>query len=71
VRKSTAEIVSSFPTKILLATDGSEEATFTATAAASLATRTGSEQHLLTVGPEYPYYELLELLFGYLRATFS
>ena len=50
--------MSIFPTKILLATDGSEEATLAATAAARLATRTGSELHVLTVGPEYPYYEL-------------
>ena len=50
--------MSIFPTKILLATDGSEEASLAATAAAKLATRTGSELHVLTVGPEYPYYEL-------------
>ena len=50
--------MSIFPTKILLATDGSEEARVAATAAARLATRTGSELHVLTVGPEYPYYEL-------------
>ena len=43
--------MSIFPTKILLATDGSEEATLAATAAARLATRTGSELHVLTVGP--------------------
>jgi nucleotide-binding universal stress UspA family protein len=52
--------MSTFPTKILLATDGSEEATLAADAAASLAASTGSELHLLTVGPEYPYYELPE-----------
>jgi nucleotide-binding universal stress UspA family protein len=50
--------MSIFPMKILLATDGSEEATLAATTAASLATRSGSELHVLTVGPEYPYYEL-------------
>jgi nucleotide-binding universal stress UspA family protein len=50
--------MSIFPTKILLATDGSEEASLAATAAGRLATRTGSELHVLTVGPEYPYYEL-------------
>jgi nucleotide-binding universal stress UspA family protein len=58
VRRSTEEIMSIFPMKILLATDGSEEATLAATTAAILATRTGSKLHVLTVGPEYPYYEL-------------
>jgi nucleotide-binding universal stress UspA family protein len=52
--------MSIFPTKILLATDGSEEATLAADAAASLSASTGSELHVLTVGPEYPYYELPE-----------
>src|SRR5215203_6206098 len=55
---STEEIMSIFPTKILLATDGSEEASLAATAAARLATKTGSGLHVLTVGSEYPYYEL-------------
>jgi nucleotide-binding universal stress UspA family protein len=50
--------MSIFPTKILLATDGSDEATLAAKTAAGLAARTGSELHVLTVGPEYPYYEL-------------
>jgi len=50
--------MSIFPVKILLATDGSEVATLAATTAASLATRSGSELHVLTVGPGYPYYEL-------------
>jgi len=50
--------MSIFPMKILLATDGSEVATLAATTPASLATRTGSELHVLIVGPEYPYYEL-------------
>jgi nucleotide-binding universal stress UspA family protein len=50
--------MSIFPTKVLLATDGSEEALLAATAAAGLSTMTGSELHVLTVGPEYPYYEL-------------
>jgi nucleotide-binding universal stress UspA family protein len=50
--------MSIFPTKILLATDGSEEATLAANTAAGLAAKTGSELHVLTVGPEYPYYEL-------------
>jgi nucleotide-binding universal stress UspA family protein len=50
--------MSIFPTRVLLATDGSEEASLAAIAAARFATRTGSELHVLTVGPEYPYYEL-------------
>ena len=43
--------MSIFPTKILLATDGSEEATLAATTAAELAERTGSELHVIHVGP--------------------
>ncbi len=52
--------MSIFPTKILLATDGSEEAQLAATTAADLAQRTNSELHVVTVGPDLPYYELLE-----------
>jgi nucleotide-binding universal stress UspA family protein len=52
--------MSNFPTKILFATDGSEEATLAADAAASISASTASELHVLTVGPEYPYYELPE-----------
>jgi nucleotide-binding universal stress UspA family protein len=47
--------MSIFPTKILFATDGSEEATLAARSAAALATRTGSKLHVLTAGPEFPY----------------
>jgi nucleotide-binding universal stress UspA family protein len=43
-----------FPTKVLLATDGSEEAKLAATAAAELAGGTGSELHVVTVGPFVP-----------------
>jgi len=43
--------MSIFPTKILLATDGSREAQLAATTAADLAERTNSELHVLTVGP--------------------
>ena len=50
--------MSIFPTKILLATDGSKEAQLAATAAADLARRTGSELHLVYVGHTPPlYYE--------------
>ncbi len=50
--------MSIFPTKILLATDGSREAELAATAAADLAKRTGSELHFIYVGHMPPlYYE--------------
>jgi nucleotide-binding universal stress UspA family protein len=50
--------MSIFPTKVLLATDGSREAELAATTAADLAQRTNSELHVVTVGPDYPLYEL-------------
>jgi nucleotide-binding universal stress UspA family protein len=53
-------IMSIFPTTILLATDGSEEAQLAATTAADLAQKTNSELHVLTVGPDLPLYELTE-----------
>ena len=43
-----------FPTKILLATDGSEEAKLAASTAADLAGGTDSELHVVTVGPFVP-----------------
>jgi nucleotide-binding universal stress UspA family protein len=43
-----------FPTTILLATDGSEEAQLAATTAADLAGGTDSELHVVTVGPFVP-----------------
>src|ERR687889_1634962 len=52
--------MSIFPTTILLATDGSEEAQLAATTAADLAEKTNSELHVLTVGPDFPLYELTE-----------
>jgi nucleotide-binding universal stress UspA family protein len=52
--------MSIFPTIILLATDGSEEAQLAATTAADLAEKTNSKLHLVTVGPDYPLYELPE-----------
>ena len=52
--------MSIFPTTILLATDGSEEAQLAATTASDLAEKTNSELHVLTVGPDYPLYELPE-----------
>ena len=50
--------MSIFPTKILLATDGSEEAEMAATTAINLAKNTGSELHILVVGPGYPAYDV-------------
>jgi nucleotide-binding universal stress UspA family protein len=52
--------MSIFPTTILLATDGSEEAQLAATTAADLAQKTNSELHLITVGPDLPLYKLPE-----------
>ncbi len=49
--------MSIFPTRILLATDGSSEARLAATTAADLAKSTGSELHVLHVGAGHPLYE--------------
>ena len=46
--------MSIFPTKILLATDGSREAQLAATTATDLASSTNSELHLLCVAPGNP-----------------
>ena len=46
--------MSIFPTTILLATDGSEEAQLAATTAADLAEKTNSELHVTTVGAGSP-----------------
>jgi nucleotide-binding universal stress UspA family protein len=46
----------SFPTKILAATDGSEEAALAASTAADIARRTGSELHVVHVGEVTPAY---------------
>ena len=48
--------MSNFPTKILLATDGSEDAKLAARTAADLAEKTGSELHVVYVGAE-GFYE--------------
>ena len=50
--------MSIFPTKILLATDGSEGARLAADTAATLAKGTGSELRVVSVGPGLPLYEL-------------
>ena len=53
--------MSIFPTRVLLATDGSEEAELALRTAVDLANGTGSELHLLTVGREYhPGYDIPE-----------
>ena len=48
------ENMSIFPTKILLATDGSEEAQLALSTAVDQANSTNSELHLVTVGPWNP-----------------
>jgi|SRR5215207_3379431 len=52
--------MSIFPTKILLATDGSEEANLAASTAADLAKGTGSELHVVYVEPVSYVYEMTE-----------
>src|SRR4028119_1176299 len=47
--------MSDFPGKILLATDGSEDATLAARAAISLSGDTGAELHVVHVGPAHVY----------------
>lgn len=46
--------MSIFPTRILLATDGSGEAELAARTAADIAQSTGSELHVVTVGRTFP-----------------
>jgi nucleotide-binding universal stress UspA family protein len=53
------DTLSIFPTKILLATDGSEEATLAAKAATDIANLSGSELHVAHV-EQYPPYLLAE-----------
>lgn len=45
--------MSIFPTRVLFATDGSKDAELAATSALGLAKVTGSELHLVHVGPEH------------------
>jgi nucleotide-binding universal stress UspA family protein len=54
--------MSIFPTKILLATDGSEEAELALRAAVDLSNTTDSELHVVTVGRDYhpAYFEFPE-----------
>jgi nucleotide-binding universal stress UspA family protein len=53
-RSEEAQTMSIFPTKVLLATDGSEEAEMAATTAADLAKSTDSELHVVHVGEFLP-----------------
>jgi nucleotide-binding universal stress UspA family protein len=57
-RVQSEEVIpmSIFPTKVLLATDGSAEARLAATTAAELATSTNSELHIVHVGEWTPTY---------------
>jgi nucleotide-binding universal stress UspA family protein len=50
--------MSIFPTKILLATDGSRDAELARTAAIDLANSTNSQLHLVTVALGYPTYDI-------------
>jgi nucleotide-binding universal stress UspA family protein len=50
--------MSIFPTKILLATDGSRDAELALRTAVDLANTTNSELHMVTVAPGYPAYDV-------------
>jgi nucleotide-binding universal stress UspA family protein len=50
--------VSIFPTKILLATDGSRDAKLALRTAVDLANSTKSELHVVTVAPGHPSYDI-------------
>jgi len=50
--------MSIFPTKILLATDGSQDAALARTTAVDMATTTDSELHVVTVAPGHPSYDV-------------
>ncbi len=50
--------MSIFPTRILLATDGSKESELAAKTAADLVNSTNSELHIVHVGRGYSFYEL-------------
>lgn len=53
--------MSIFPTRILLATDGSEEATLAARTAIDIADKTGSELHIILVGLSVSYVGMGQL----------
>src|ERR687889_394264 len=56
--------MSIFPTKILLATDGSKEAALAVRTAADIAQRTGSELHVVHVGSSLEYVGMGPPLIG-------
>jgi nucleotide-binding universal stress UspA family protein len=57
--------MSIFPTKVLLATDGSKEADLAARTAADLADKTGSELHMVHVFDISPWYPAYPEGFGF------
>ena len=57
--------MSIFPTKVLLATDGSKEAELAARTAAELADKTGSELHVVHVFGITPWYSAYPEGFGF------
>jgi nucleotide-binding universal stress UspA family protein len=50
--------MSIFPTKVLLATDGSRDAELARTTAIDMANSTNSELHVVTVAPGRPSYDV-------------
>jgi len=60
--------MSIFPTKVLLATDGSEEADLAARTAAEVAEKTGSELHMVHVFGITPWYPAYPEGFGFSTA---
>ena len=50
--------MSTFPAKILVATDGSEDAVLAVQAAVDLSNETGAELHVVHVGESLPTYPL-------------
>src|SRR5829696_4673474 len=57
-RRKGGEEMSIFPTKVLLATDGSRDAELARTTAIDVANSTNSELHVVTVAPGYPSYDI-------------
>jgi nucleotide-binding universal stress UspA family protein len=53
-----------FPTKILLATDGSEDAALALHAAVDLSTKTGSELHVVHAWQAFPEYSHPSIAMG-------
>ena len=56
--RERGEEMSIFPTRILLATDGSTDAELALSTAIDLADSTSSELHVVTVAPGYPSYDV-------------